>query len=133
MEAPPDFLERAMRWMSDERIAAVFGPVRQVKAVSTADRWRGRHLFRLFDASRVNRQASLAMVRSVPMEKRGCEDLRKSSEMRFHLGPFLQSTVIFLLDRFVALPNGIFKMTPNVLVFRGQFYAAQTLVPPWNA
>jgi hypothetical protein len=60
MQAPPDFLERAMRWMVEERVAAVFGRVRQVKAVSTADRWRGRHLFHLFDASSVNRQASLA-------------------------------------------------------------------------
>ena len=34
--------------------------MRQVKAVSTADRWRGRHLFRVFDASKVNRRASLA-------------------------------------------------------------------------
>jgi mycofactocin glycosyltransferase len=60
MQAPPDFLKRAMRWMGDERVAAVFGPVRQVKAVSTADRWRGRHLFHLFDCSSLNRQASLA-------------------------------------------------------------------------
>jgi glycosyltransferase involved in cell wall biosynthesis len=59
-EAPPDFLERAMRWVRDERVAAVFGSVRQVQAATTADRWRGRHLFRLFDASRVNRRASLA-------------------------------------------------------------------------
>ena len=60
MEAPPDFLGRAIRWMSDEKVAAVFGPVRQVKVVSTADRWRGRHLFHLLDPLKVNRQASLA-------------------------------------------------------------------------
>ena len=60
MEAPPDFLERAMRWMDDERVAAVFGPVRQVQVVTIADRWRGRHLFRCFDSSEINRRASLA-------------------------------------------------------------------------
>jgi hypothetical protein len=59
MEVPPNYLERALQWMTDERVAAVFGPVREAKALSTADRWRGRHLFHLFDSSRVNRQASL--------------------------------------------------------------------------
>jgi hypothetical protein len=46
--------------MDDERVAAVFGPVRQTKAITTADRWRGRHLFCLPDPLKVNRRASLA-------------------------------------------------------------------------
>jgi mycofactocin glycosyltransferase len=60
MEAPPDFLERAMRWMADERVAAVFGPVNQMAISTAAHRWRARHLFHILDPSKINRQASLA-------------------------------------------------------------------------
>jgi mycofactocin glycosyltransferase len=67
IEAPADFLERAMRWMADEKVAAVFGPLRQTQPRTAADRWWERHVFRLDlrdplcrNRSEVNRYADLA-------------------------------------------------------------------------
>ena len=46
LELPPDFLARALPWFDEPRTAAVFGHVTQPPPHSTADRWRGRHLFK---------------------------------------------------------------------------------------
>lgn len=43
---PPDFLTLALPWFEEERVAAVFGHVRQPPAATVAERWRGRHLFK---------------------------------------------------------------------------------------
>jgi GT2 family glycosyltransferase len=56
----PRFVETAMRWFDDARTAAVFGPVRQAYATTLAERWRGRHLFKMEVAAEQNRRASLA-------------------------------------------------------------------------
>jgi glycosyltransferase involved in cell wall biosynthesis len=57
---PADFLERALPWFADERVAAVFGPFTQPPARNAVERWRGRHLFKMDAAHQVNREALLA-------------------------------------------------------------------------
>ena len=41
-----DFAARALAWLADARVAAVFGHVTQGEPRTVADRWRGRHLFK---------------------------------------------------------------------------------------
>jgi glycosyltransferase involved in cell wall biosynthesis len=43
----PDFTAKAWRWFDDPQVAAVFGVFRQAAALTVAERWRGRHLFKL--------------------------------------------------------------------------------------
>ena len=66
----PCFLEKALPWFCNDRVAAVFGRVRGIAPVSVADRWRDRHLFRTCVTMEVRHQASLAT---------GCCLLRKSA------------------------------------------------------
>jgi glycosyltransferase involved in cell wall biosynthesis len=40
------FLEKALPWFDDARVGGVFGRPTQGRAETTADRWRGRHLFK---------------------------------------------------------------------------------------
>jgi glycosyltransferase involved in cell wall biosynthesis len=41
------FIEQAVVWLEDPQVAAVFGRITQPKAGTVAERWRGRHLFKL--------------------------------------------------------------------------------------
>lgn len=47
---PADFVARALPHFSDPRVAAVFGRIWQSNARTPADRWRGRHLFKIHEA-----------------------------------------------------------------------------------
>ncbi len=42
----PDFLEKALPWFDDPRMAAVFGGITQQRSRTAVDRWRGRHLYK---------------------------------------------------------------------------------------
>ena len=57
---PPDFLRRALTWMREERVAAVFGPVQASAPRNARDRWRARHLFKAGSIGPLHRAASLA-------------------------------------------------------------------------
>ena len=57
---PPDFLARALTWMNDPNVAAVFGRVVQTAPRTVVERWRGRHLFKSDSTLQLNRRASLA-------------------------------------------------------------------------
>jgi glycosyltransferase involved in cell wall biosynthesis len=57
---PDDFLERASRWFVDPRVAAVVGRIWQVESTALADRWRGRHLFKVQEAMAVQHRALLS-------------------------------------------------------------------------
>ncbi len=46
LEAAPDFLTRSLPYFVEPRVAAVFGHITQPPAVSVAERWRKRHLFK---------------------------------------------------------------------------------------
>jgi len=59
LELPVDFLAQARPWFEEERVAAVFGHVRQPTPRGVADRWRGRHLFKPQPSGPPNRQAML--------------------------------------------------------------------------
>src|SRR4051812_47088381 len=43
----PDFVRKAVAWVQNERVAGVFGRITQAGARTVADRWRGRHLFKV--------------------------------------------------------------------------------------
>lgn len=43
----PNFVERALPWFAEEKMAAVQGRITQPPAKSVIERWRGRHLFKL--------------------------------------------------------------------------------------
>lgn len=57
---PPDFTARALKWMADERVAAVCGRITQLSARNAVERWRGRHLFKQNHAGPVVRRAALS-------------------------------------------------------------------------
>jgi len=55
----PAFVEKALTWLADPRVAAVFGRITQPPAETLAERWRGRHLFKVDAAQESRRQTSL--------------------------------------------------------------------------
>jgi glycosyltransferase involved in cell wall biosynthesis len=55
-----DFLLKASHWFTDQAVAAVYGRIWQVEARCLADRWRGRHLFRMQEAMAVQHNALLS-------------------------------------------------------------------------
>jgi len=55
----PDFCARAKVWFSEDRVGAVFARITQRSATDLANRWRGRHLFKMDAAYAINRQGSL--------------------------------------------------------------------------
>jgi glycosyltransferase involved in cell wall biosynthesis len=57
---PADFAARALRWFADPKVAAVFGRIWQDEPRSLADRWRGRHLFKVQDRLAVQHRALLS-------------------------------------------------------------------------
>jgi glycosyltransferase involved in cell wall biosynthesis len=61
---PGDFAERAAAWFRDERVAAVYGPIRQASPRNAAERWRGRHL--------IKENAGDAVERGAPLITTGC-------------------------------------------------------------
>jgi GT2 family glycosyltransferase len=65
-----DFLARALPWFDDDRVAAVFGWIKEAGPPTVANRWRGRHLFRSDLLRAVSRDAALAS---------GCFVVRKSA------------------------------------------------------
>jgi len=59
-QLPVDFAARAISWFEDPNVAAVFGRIWQSKARSVADRWRGRHLFKVHHFLPVQHRALLS-------------------------------------------------------------------------
>jgi GT2 family glycosyltransferase len=56
----PAFIERALPWLRDPSVAAVYGRMRQPPPRNLAERWRGRHLFKIQVVDRVRRGAMLS-------------------------------------------------------------------------
>lgn len=59
------FLELALPWFKDDRVAAVFGWVKDVAGRTAANRWRARHLFGSHLAHDVTHSASFTTTCSV--------------------------------------------------------------------
>ncbi|HEY2342131.1 MAG TPA: glycosyltransferase [Chthoniobacteraceae bacterium] len=57
---PKDFIETAMRWFDEPRVAAVFGRVAPSQSRGVADRWRTRHLFKTTAPAAPDRSGLLA-------------------------------------------------------------------------
>jgi glycosyltransferase involved in cell wall biosynthesis len=59
---PPDFFVRAATWLTDVKVAAVFGPLRDPAPRGAVGRWRARHLFKqdVGAVQQVRRGATLA-------------------------------------------------------------------------
>jgi GT2 family glycosyltransferase len=55
----PAFLEKALPQFEERQLAAVFGRITQPAARTLAERWRGRHLFKLDGVHERRRRASL--------------------------------------------------------------------------
>jgi glycosyltransferase involved in cell wall biosynthesis len=76
----PAFVEKALPWFDDRQVAAVFGRITQPPAANLAERWRGRHLFKVDLAQEPRRQASLStwgtLVRASAVERVGGYDRR---------------------------------------------------------
>jgi biofilm PGA synthesis N-glycosyltransferase PgaC len=71
------FLEFALPWFKNERVAAVFGWVKDVAGRTAANRWRARHLFGSHLVHKVTHSASFATT---------CSVVRKSTVQ--HVGGF---------------------------------------------
>jgi GT2 family glycosyltransferase len=76
----PTFVEVGLPWFADDRVAAVVGRIAQPPARNVAERWRGRHLFKLESAREVRRGASLStggtLVRASAVRQAGGYDPR---------------------------------------------------------
>lgn len=59
LEAAPGFVTGALAWFEEAQVAAVFARFTQAGAHTCADRWRGRHLFKMDAPAALNRCASL--------------------------------------------------------------------------
>lgn len=74
----PDFAGRALAWMDDPRVAAVFGRLVPASSRGAAARWRDRHLLHATAAAQVRRGASLstwaALVRTDAVARAGGYD-----------------------------------------------------------
>jgi glycosyltransferase involved in cell wall biosynthesis len=87
----PSFLQTALPWFNDDRVAAVFGWVKNGGQPTLANRWRGRHLFRSDEQlhSAVH-GASLAttcsVIRKSAVETVGGFDLRLREREDYELG-----------------------------------------------
>lgn len=57
---PAGFVEGALKWFDDPNVAGVFGRIWQDHATCLADRWRGRHLFKVSELMGVRHQAVLS-------------------------------------------------------------------------
>jgi glycosyltransferase involved in cell wall biosynthesis len=55
----PSFVENALGWFDDPKVAAVFGRITQAPAATLAERWRGRHLFKVHLAHEPGRRMLL--------------------------------------------------------------------------
>jgi len=65
-----DFLSHALPWFDDEKVAAVFGWIKEAGVPTASNRWRGRHLFRSNMERAISRDAALAS---------GCFVVRRSA------------------------------------------------------
>jgi glycosyltransferase involved in cell wall biosynthesis len=55
-----NFLSRALPWFDDEKVAAVFGWIKEAASPTVSNRWRGRHLFRSDMQRAISRDVTLA-------------------------------------------------------------------------
>jgi glycosyltransferase involved in cell wall biosynthesis len=60
-----DFVEKAMLWLSDAKVAAACGKFVQPPAASAAERWRGRHLFKIGIPLAFSRKALLSTAGAI--------------------------------------------------------------------
>src|SRR5271165_688023 len=65
-----DFLSHALPWFDEDKVAAVFGWIKEAGSPTVSNRWRGRHLFSSEIARCVSRELSLAS---------GCFVVRRSA------------------------------------------------------
>jgi GT2 family glycosyltransferase len=84
------FVEKALPWFDDASVAAVVGKITQRSARTTAERWRGRHLFKLGTLHDVCRRASLStggtLVRASAVRDVGGYDLQRRQAEDADLG-----------------------------------------------
>jgi glycosyltransferase involved in cell wall biosynthesis len=65
LKLSPSFLENALHWFKQDRVAAVFGEIRDESLALLANRWRNRHIFRVNRVRRVQHFSSLFTACSI--------------------------------------------------------------------
>jgi GT2 family glycosyltransferase len=68
-----NFVSTALPWFNDEKVAAVFGRIKEADLSSASNRWRGRHLFRSDAVQELSLEKTLAS---------GCFVVRRSAVER---------------------------------------------------
>jgi glycosyltransferase involved in cell wall biosynthesis len=133
----PAFLEKALPQFEARRVAAVFGRITQPAPGNLAERWRGRHLFKVERAQEPRRRASLCtwgtLVRASAVQQVGGYDRRLRHTEDGELGARL------LAADFEVLYNPELTVTsiaPNtlaqVLERHWRWYAGTTPVATWR-
>ena len=125
---PPDYVARALAWFEDSRVAAVCGPISQQHAKSLADRWRGRHLFKISASMSVKHRSSLStggcVVRASAVQYvGGYNPLHRHSE-DVDLGRrLLDAGFDVVFDPALCVYSGVSNTIPEVLERYWRWYA----------
>lgn len=135
----PDFIERAIRWLEEDKVAAVFGCLSQVPVRGAVGRWRGRHLFKIGSpGTPINRSASLATYgalvrRSVVLQTGNyTETLRHSEDA--DLGERLLTTGYDVIcDPSLQVTSVVCNTLGQVLERYWRWYAGKDELVSWNA
>jgi len=62
---PADYLQQALPWFNDAKVAAVYGRITQTDNSGVAQRWRGRHLYQMNEPAQITHKAKLATYGAV--------------------------------------------------------------------
>jgi glycosyltransferase involved in cell wall biosynthesis len=65
LKLSPSFLENALHWFKQDRVAAVFGEIRDESVALLGNRWRNRHIFRIDKVRCVQHFSSLSTSCSI--------------------------------------------------------------------
>jgi len=132
-----NFVSDGSQWFEDRKVAAVFGRISQNRARSVADRWRGRHLFKIHENFAINRKAKLAtfgtIVRKSAVLAAGNYDRARRHSEDVELGErLLQLEHDVILDPNLKLTSIAKNTITQVLERYSRWYGPPVRVK-WNA
>jgi len=133
----PAFVEKARIWLDDDRVAAVFGRITQPPAGSLAERWRGRHLFKVDAAQESRRRTSLCtwgtLVRASAVEGVGGYDRRLRHTEDAELGVrLLAGDFDVVYDPALTVTSIAPNTVAQVLERHWRWYAGATPSASWR-
>ena len=120
-ELAPEFLERAMPWFENPKVAAVFGFLTQPNPRTAVERWRGRHIFkshmqgnepsshaRLITHGVVMRRSAVLEVGNFKLDLRQAEDAEMGDRL-------LKAGYDVIRDPHLVLNSNAHNSLPQVL------------------